>query len=264
MRNFAVLALGIALASGAGAQAPAAAARCDKPVYLVFEPRSMEASQLAAMVLQREKVRATFLASAHRTAGGDSLDTHWAPWWKSRGAEGHAFVSQTRDEVQWLADERGVQPQFRVRPAEGAFAGRTFTWSAAQVCENISQAADRIGYITGVKPLPLFRPPEGRASPRLAAATKACGYQIVHAAPIGFLSKGAPSADGPSTPALKRALERVRPGDVVLAHLGAWWRTMPQAPAGLEPYIAGLKERGFCFQTLREHPDVQDWIKDHP
>jgi hypothetical protein len=23
----------------------------------------------------------------------------------------------------------------------------------------------------------------------------------------------------------------------------------------LEPLIVGLKERGFCFRTLREHPD---------
>jgi peptidoglycan/xylan/chitin deacetylase (PgdA/CDA1 family) len=28
----------------------------------------------------------------------------------------------------------------------------------------------------------------------------------------------------------------------------------------LEPLIVGLKERGFCFATLREHPAYRDWI----
>jgi peptidoglycan/xylan/chitin deacetylase (PgdA/CDA1 family) len=31
----------------------------------------------------------------------------------------------------------------------------------------------------------------------------------------------------------------------------------------LEPLIVGLKERGFCFQTLREHPAYQGWITAH-
>jgi len=33
--------------------------------------------------------------------------------------------------------------------------------------------------------------------------------------------------------------------------------------AVLEPLIVGLKERGFCFQTLREHPAYQGWIAAH-
>jgi hypothetical protein len=41
-----------------------------------------------------------------------------------------------------------------------------------------------------------------------------------------------------------------------LAHLGIWSRKDPWAPAVLEPLIQGLKERGFCFRTLREHPDL--------
>ena len=47
----------------------------------------------------------------------------------------------------------------------------------------------------------------------------------------------------------------MRSGDILLAHLGIWSRKDPWAPAVLEPLIMGLKQRGFCFRTLREHPD---------
>lgn len=53
---------------------------------------------------------------------------------------------------------------------------------------------------------------------------------------------------------LRKALRDVRSGDILLAHLGIWSRKDPWAPAVLEPLIVGLKEQGFCFRTLREHP----------
>jgi peptidoglycan-N-acetylmuramic acid deacetylase len=59
---------------------------------------------------------------------------------------------------------------------------------------------------------------------------------------------------------LKKALADIRAGDILLAHLGIWSRKDPWAPAVLEPLIVGLKERGFCFQTLREHPAYQAWV----
>ena len=31
----------------------------------------------------------------------------------------------------------------------------------------------------------------------------------------------------------------------------------------VEPLITGLKARGFCFRTLREHPQYQGWIAQH-
>jgi peptidoglycan/xylan/chitin deacetylase (PgdA/CDA1 family) len=46
----------------------------------------------------------------------------------------------------------------------------------------------------------------------------------------------------------------VKAGDILLAHLGIWSRQDPWAPAVLEPLITGLKARGLCFATLREHP----------
>lgn len=149
-----------ATAQPAGAQAPAVTGpTCDKPVYLAFAPGDMAVAPLVAVVLRRQQVHATFLGSAERTATGDSFDNQWAPWWRARGDEGHAFVSATRDHVQWLGDEPGRASQFRVRPLLGGLAGRTFTWGAGKYCDSIAQAADRLAYLTGTPALPLFWPP---------------------------------------------------------------------------------------------------------
>jgi peptidoglycan/xylan/chitin deacetylase (PgdA/CDA1 family) len=49
-----------------------------------------------------------------------------------------------------------------------------------------------------------------------------------------------------------------------MAHLGIWSRQDPWAPAVLEPLIVGLKARGLCFATLREHPQYRDWVRQQP
>src|SRR4051812_48200827 len=147
---------------------------CNKPVYLTVDTGHMGVAPLFAEVLKRQNVRVTFFAAAERTqTEGDSLDNHWAAWWKARAAEGNEFGSHTYDHVYWRGDEKSIEPRFRVRPSMGAFAGREFTWTAAQYCENIAKAADRLAYVTGKKPLPLFRAPGGKTSPKLLAAAKA-------------------------------------------------------------------------------------------
>jgi peptidoglycan/xylan/chitin deacetylase (PgdA/CDA1 family) len=70
----------------------------------------------------------------------------------------------------------------------------------------------------------------------------------------GFLGDELPSERWPNDQLLQKALREVRPGDILLAHLGIWSRKDPWAPAVLEPLITGLKARGLCFATLREHP----------
>ena len=69
-----------------------------------------------------------------------------------------------------------------------------------------------------------------------------------------------PAKPSPTQQLLARALRDVRSGDILLAHLGIWSRKDPWAPAVLEPLIVGLKDRGFCFRTLREHPGYAGWI----
>jgi peptidoglycan/xylan/chitin deacetylase (PgdA/CDA1 family) len=81
--------------------------------------------------------------------------------------------------------------------------------------------------------------------------------------PAGFLGDELPSESVSNAELLARALRNVRAGDILLAHLGIWSRKDPWAPAVLEPLVAGLKERGFTFRTLREHPRYAGWIARH-
>ena len=245
-------------AAGAGA---AHAQACTRPLYLTFDTGHMEVAPLIADVLRRQLVRVTFFGAHERTKTGDgSLGAHWAPWWKARAAEGHEFASHTWDHVYWRADLPGEPPRFRVRASAGDQAGRDFEWSAAQYCAQIAQAGQRLQDITGKKPLPLFRAPGGKTSERFLAATRACGYEHVGWAGAGFLGDELPSERFSNDALRDKALRDIRSGDILMAHLGIWSRKDPWAPAVLEPLITGLKARGFCFETLREHPGYKAWI----
>jgi peptidoglycan/xylan/chitin deacetylase (PgdA/CDA1 family) len=215
----------------------------------------MEVAPLIADVLKRQDVKVTFFGANERTKTGDgSLGTHWAPWWKARAAEGHAFASHTMDHVYWRADVPGEPTRFRIRPSAGPQEGQESTWTAGQYCTQIDQAAQRLQDMTGQKPLPLFRAPGGKTSPKLLAAAKACGYAHVGWASAGFLGDELPSETFSNEALLAKALRNIRSGDILMAHLGIWSRKDAWAPTVLEPLITGLKARGFCFQTLREHP----------
>ena len=228
---------------------------CEKPVYLTFDTGHMDVAPLIAEVLKRQSVHVTFFAANERTNVGDgSLGQHWAAWWKARAAEGHEFASHTYDHVYWRSDLPGVKPMFRVRPSAGALAGREFSWTEDQYCAQLRQANERLQDITGKPALPLFRAPGGKTSPKLLAAAKTCGFAHVGWAPAGFLGDELPSDKFSNQVLLVKALRDIRAGDILMAHLGIWSRQDPWAPAVLEPLIVGLKERGFCFATLREHP----------
>lgn len=245
--------LGAALA---GMALAAPAADCSKPLYLTFDTGHMEIAPLVADVLQRQQVQVTFFAANEPTRQGDgSLGEHWAGWWRARAAEGHAFASHTWDHTYWRADAgSAAAPAFSVRPSAGPRAGQQFTLSAAQYCKEIDRAAQRLQQLTGQPTLALYRAPGGKTSPRLLQAARACGYAHAGWSPAGFLGDELPSESASNAALLKRALHNVRSGDILMAHLGIWSRKDPWAPAVLEPLIVGLKARGFCFRTLREHP----------
>ncbi|TSD61145.1 polysaccharide deacetylase family protein [Variovorax sp. KBS0712] len=259
---FAVAALACATVPAAGAQDAAA---CDKPVYLTLDTGHMGIAPLVADVLKRQDVRVTFFAAAERTqTDGDSLDDHWASWWKARAAEGHEFGSHTYDHAYWRGDVKGTPPSFRIKPSAGPQTGKESVWNAAQYCADIRKSSDRLAAITGKKPLPLYRAPGGKTSPALLAAARDCGYAHVGWSPAGFLGDELPSETFSNQKLLAQALAGIRPGDILLAHLGIWSRKDPWAPANLEPLIVGLKAKGFCFRTLRQHPDYRAWIASHP
>ncbi len=233
-------------------------------MYLTLDTGHMGVAPLIAEVLNKHQVKATFFAANERTQAGDgSLGEHWAPWWKARAAEGHAFASHTWDHSYWRGDvpaAPGAPPRFQVRASAGPAEGREVVWTAAQYCGEIARAGTRLAQITGQQPLPLFRAPGGKTSPALLAAARSCGYEHVGWSPAGFLGDELPSNTYPNDALLKKALRDIRPGDILLAHLGIWSRQDPWAPAVLEPLIVGLKARGFCFDTLREHPRYKAWI----
>ena len=213
----------------------------------------MGVAPLVAEVLARQQVRATFFLANEKTlSGGGSLDDDWAPWWKARASEGHAFGSHTFDHVYWQADT--ADGAFRVRASAGPQAGRTQVWNPAQYCAELQRPAERFRTMTGQALAPIFRAPGGRTSPKLIAAAQACGWQHVGWSPAGFLGDELSSERFPNEKLLQQALRDIRPGDILLAHLGIWSRQQAWAPAVLEPLIEGLKARGLCFATLPEHP----------
>ena len=239
---------------------------CKGHIYLTLDTGHMGVAPLVAQVLQRHNVRATFFAADERTqTGGSSLDAHWAPWWRARAAEGHEFASHTLHHVYWRADSgTAQQPSFQVRPTTGAQAGQNLTYSAAQYCAQIDAATQRLHAITGKAPLPLFCAPGGKTSPRLLRAAQSCGYTHVGWTAAGFLGDELSSERYSNARLLQDALRNIGDGDVLLAHLGIWSRKDPWAPAVLDPLIAGLKARGLCFRTLREHPHYQAALQAAP
>lgn len=232
---------------------------------MTLDTGHMGTAPLMADILNKHQVKVTFFAANERTQTGDgSLGSYWAGWWKARAAEGHEFASHTWDHSYWRADMTGgsgAAAQFKVRPSAGRSEGKELTWTARQYCEELGRASTRLAEITGKKPLPLFRAPGGKTSPQLLAAAKACGYEHVGWSPAGFLGDELSSEKFPNDLLLKKALRDIQPGDILLAHLGIWSRRDPWAPAVLEPLITGLKSRGFCFQTLRDHPRYKAWIE---
>jgi peptidoglycan/xylan/chitin deacetylase (PgdA/CDA1 family) len=249
--------------------APAAAAPvipppalCDKPVYLTFDTGHMDVAQYIADTLNKHNVKVTFFAANEKTKDeSTSLAKNWGEkFWAARGKEGHEFASHTWDHPVLNGDAKGVETRFIVTPTQGAFAGRSFTWEPKKYCEQLDLAKERLEFYTGKKALPIFRAPGGKTSPKLLAEAEKCGYKHVGWAPAGFLGDELPSERFSNDALLKKALKDIKPGDILMAHLGIWSRKDPWAPAVLEPLIVGLKEQGFCFNTMRQHPAYKDWI----
>jgi peptidoglycan/xylan/chitin deacetylase (PgdA/CDA1 family) len=251
----AVTAVSIGLGVGLACAAP-----CENAIYLTFDTGHMGVADLIADVLKRQNVKATFFASNEATLKGNgSLSDDWAPWWKARAQEGHVFASHTYNHVYWKGD--WPDGRWLISPGAGPQKGKAEVWDAPRYCEEIRLASDRLAQVTGQKPLPLFRAPGGKISESLLKAAKTCGYMHVGWTDAGFLGDELPSDKFPNKVLLQKALHNIRSGDILMAHLGIHSRMDPWAPTVLEPLIVGLKERGFCFATMREHPRYGAWTR---
>ncbi|WP_070312795.1 polysaccharide deacetylase family protein [Janthinobacterium sp. HH107] len=239
-----------AAAAPAAASAPAA---CKGTIYMTFDTGSQSQAQLIADVLNKRQIKATFFLANEKTTRGDySLDPSWAPYWKARVAEGHAFGTHTFDHVYWKKDlANGL---IQVKPQFGKDGGKLASVTDQQFCEELRRVDTRFQELTGRKLDPFWRAPGGYTSPRTLAAGSACGYQHAGWAPAGYSGDELPSDKYPNAMLLKKALANLRSGDIFIAHMGIWSRKDAWAPANLDALISGLQDKGFCFATLREHP----------
>ena len=237
------------LAARAGVPEPV----CKGTIYLTFDTGSQSQAELIATTLKRHQVKATFFMANEKTTRGDySLDPSWAPYWKARVAEGHAFGSHTFDHVYLQGD--AAHDAILVKPQFGVDAGKKSAWSAAQYCEEIRRVDRRFQQLTGARLDPIWRAPGGRVSQRTLAAGEACGYRHVGWAKAGFSGDELASEAVSNPVLLARSLANLKDGDIFVAHMGIWSRKDPWAPANLEPLIVGLQQQGYCFATLRAHP----------
>jgi len=210
----------------------------------------MRHADLIAAILERQSVKATFFLANETTARGDAaLDDSWGSFWRARVAEGHAFGSHTWGHGRFAGDLSAPNGAVRYRPQVGSYAGQTLQLDAQGVCAEIGRVNQRFRTLTGRALDPWWRAPGGVVTPNALRAAQACGWTHVGWAPAGFLGDELPSEQASNDALVKRALARVRDGDILMAHLGIRSRRDPFAPA-LEPLIVGLKARGFCFVTL--------------
>ncbi len=229
---------------------------CKAITYLTFDTGSQSQANFIADTLKKHNIKATFFMANEKTVNGDtSLAPGWASYWKRLLAEGHVFGTHTFDHV-YL---RGMTAdgKFIMRPQFGAQAGTDQQWTAEQVCTELKRVDTRFRELTGQGVGPIWRAPGGRTSPQLNAAAKQCGYAHVGWAPAGFSGDELSSTAFPNKTLLEKSLRDLKDGDIFVAHLGIWSRKDPWAPAVLEPLIDGLKARGFCFATLKDHPDYR-------
>jgi peptidoglycan/xylan/chitin deacetylase (PgdA/CDA1 family) len=245
----------VAVAALCTSVACAESARCPDgraPIYLTFDTGSESQVDLIHDILRKHRVHATFFLANERTVRGDgSLDESWAPYWRELVHEGHAFGTHTFDHVYLRGDDGG--DRVRVRPQFGGDAGRTMSWNATRYCAELDRVAQRFHELTGAKLDPFWRAPGGKVSPRLLAFGASCGYRHFGWSDAGFVGDELPSDKYPNTMLLKRALARLKAGDIVLMHLGIWSRKEPLATI-LDPLITGLERDGHCFRTLRDYP----------
>jgi peptidoglycan-N-acetylmuramic acid deacetylase len=229
------------LAPGAKAQ-PA----CRGTVYLTIDTGwSREAEQIAGILRQRG-VRATLFVADEPTYRGDrTLDDSWAPFWRARAAEGHAFASHTWRH--WYF--RGDPAPGKVRYVSSQKAGEEVLDLAA-LCAELRRPTERLRQLApAAQILPLWRAPGGITTPNAIALAGACGLRHQGWTANGFWGDELDSAKHPNAELARRAIERSRDGEVVVMHWGIRSRRDPFAGV-LDEVIDGLQARGFCFAPL--------------
>ena len=241
--------LGLAQPLAAAPQLP-----CKGTIYLTLDTGNMHDAQSISDTLRKHQIKATFFVANELTwpdRKTGALDPQWAKFWQERVAEGHDFGSHTWRHGLFSSDlDHG---RVNYRPQFGEAAGQPLQLNSQQICDEIRQADIQFAELTGRKLNAVWRAPGGRTTPNTVAAAKACGYAHVHWAKAGFLGDELPSDKFPNKLLLERALRTISDQDILMGHLGIWSRK-ERFNTIFEPLINGLKERGFCFATITQHP----------
>lgn len=204
-----------------------------------------EAEQIAA-ILRRRGVRATlFLADEPTHRGDTSLSDGWAPFWRARAAEGHVFASHTWRHWYFRGDPAPGRVRYVARGGGGAE-----VLDQAALCAELARPIARLReMVPEAVVLPLWRAPGGITTPNAIAMAAACGLRHQGWTANGFWGDELDAATHPNATLARRAIERTRPGEVVVLHWGVRSRREPFALV-LEEVIAGLQARGLCFAPL--------------
>jgi peptidoglycan/xylan/chitin deacetylase (PgdA/CDA1 family) len=252
LRSLNAFAVGLGIAATGAAHAQAS---CKGTVYFTFDTGSQSQAQLIADTLRKHDVKATFFLANEKTVRGDySLDASWAPYWKALVADGHVFGTHTFDHVY---SKKANGDKINVRPQFGVNAGKNLEWNAQQYCAELKRVDTRFKELTGRGVDPVWRAPGGYVHAATLAAARQCGYSHVGWTKAGFLGDELSSEQYSNKMLLASALRDLKDGDITMAHLGIWSRKDPWAPEVLDPLLAGLKARGVCFATLKEHPQYK-------
>jgi hypothetical protein len=221
-------------------------------VYLTLDTGNMRDAEGIAQILRKHEVKATFFLANERTPRGDhALDPAWAGYWKARAAEGHAFGTHTWRHGRILGDaqRRGPLPA-AVRRRGWAHHTPDAPRSGAKNCSGSTVAFESM---TGQHWIRCGARRAVTRQPQCAGRGAVLWLRPRGLGPAGFLGDELPSDKYPNDHLLARALRDMRDGDILMAHLGIWSRVDPFAPM-LDPLIGGLRKRGLCLRTLREHP----------
>ncbi|HVT36894.1 MAG TPA: polysaccharide deacetylase family protein [Nevskiaceae bacterium] len=225
-----------------------AADGCAQPVHITIDTGSQSQAQVLADILQRHHVRANFFLANERTVYGDfALDDGWADYWRARVAEGHVFGSHTLRHGRFAHDLPGGAVQYI--PQFGLDAGKPLTLTQADVCAELAAVDDRFVRLTGHRLAKLWRAPGGHTTPNTLIAAQSCGWRHVGWSQAGFLGDELPSEQYPNSVLVGRAVRDIKPGDIVMLHMGIWSRKQAFAPA-LDDVLTGLEARGLCFAPI--------------
>jgi peptidoglycan/xylan/chitin deacetylase (PgdA/CDA1 family) len=220
---------------------------CRATTYLTIDTGwSREAEEIAA-ILRRRNVRATLFVADEPTFRGDrTLGPQWAAFWRARAAEGHVFASHTWRHWYFAGDAGPGRIRFASRRAgEGAE-----VLDQAALCAELERPIQALrSMVPEAQVLPLWRAPGGRTTPNALAMARGCGLTHQGWTANGFLGDELNSDAHPNRALLASDLHKIRDGEVLVMHWGVRSRREPFAGI-LEPLIAGLQERGFCFATL--------------